>query len=462
VVRNTRALETLGSHLFCGTCETSLPHPPLTVPGAESTLSLSRWLGPPRPEHAETNETDSSISREPAGGLPEMPSPSRSDTDACPKGVASAQETGHGKSIATPDDPTKLVSTVRPQQDAAPTDALAGREFIPEISLSEYINQFRYEPPNEPQEVTMHGDAAPVKPATAIADLETPLPAKTAAAIRAPLIADVDFQVPLDFGSVGSSELPSDSSGSLVIDESLGKKADLQPSIPADLSVPGLRDSSEITEPFEAADDSGRRWQIWVAAGVVAAIAALGAARILNMQSQNTDSLIALKQPLSMDKESTAAAEMPKTRVPLGEDRNSLTGQALTGGKDSAVSVSAAAANSISASHRKATANDNPDAPVELANRYLRGKGVPRSCEKAMLLLQSAAAKANVRACNRLASMYAIGTCVPRDRIQAYRWLESALAADPHNEWALQNRDLTLHQMTAEERSRVENGWLMQ
>ena len=107
-------------------------------------------------------------------------------------------------------------------------------------------------------------------------------------------------------------------------------------------------------------------------------------------------------------------------------------------------SLNATAANRNAASHRKATANSNPDAPVELADRYIVGKGVPRSCETAVRLLQSAAAKANVRACNRLASMYAIGICVPRDRIQAYRWLGSALAADPHNEWALLNRDLTL------------------
>ena len=248
MVRNTHVLETLGVRLFYGTCETSLPHFPLTVPGAESTLNLSRirWLGPPRSEQEDTNKTDSSISREPTGGLLERPSPSTSDTAGCPKGVASAQETGHGKSIATPDDPTKLVGTVAPQQDATPTDALAGREFIPEISLSEYISQFHYEPPSDPQEVTMHGDAAPVKAAASIADLETPLAAKTVVAVPA-LIADVDFQVPLDLGSAGSSELPSDSSGTLVIDKSLGKKADLQPSILADPSVPGLRDSSKIT-----------------------------------------------------------------------------------------------------------------------------------------------------------------------------------------------------------------------
>ena len=179
-------------------------------------------------------------------------------------------------------------------------------------------------------------------------------------------------------------------------------------------------------------------------------------------QPLGTPSPIALKQPLSTDKENTAVAEMPKTPAALNEDRNSLTRPAPTSGKDSALSVNALAANSIAASHWRATANDNPDAPVELANRYLWSKGVPRGCEKAMLLLQSAAAKANVRARNRLASMYAIGTCVPRDRIQAYRWLESALSADPHNEWALQNRDLTLRQMTAEERSRVKNKRLMQ
>ena len=101
---------------------------------------------------------------------------------------------------------------------------------------------------------------------------------------------------------------------------------------------------------------------------------------------------------------------------------------------------------------RKATAKDNPDAPVDLANQYLRDDGVPRGCEKAMLLLRTAAAKRNVRARNRLASMYAVGTCVQRNRVQAYRWLRSALAVDLSNYWAQQNRDLIWQQMTLEER----------
>ena len=82
---------------------------------------------------------------------------------------------------------------------------------------------------------------------------------------------------------------------------------------------------------------------------------------------------------------------------------------------------------------------------------------MPGGCSKAMPLLNAAAAKGNARARNRLASMYAIGSCVPRDPVQAYRWLVAALDADPHNQWAQQNRDLMLRQMTAEQRSQIQS-----
>jgi hypothetical protein len=100
----------------------------------------------------------------------------------------------------------------------------------------------------------------------------------------------------------------------------------------------------------------------------------------------------------------------------------------------------------------KATAKGNPDAPVQLADMYVKGDGVPRSCEQAVVLLKTAAEKENARARNRLASMYATGTCVPRNRLEAYRWLRSALDANPNSEWARQNRDLIWQQMTPDER----------
>lgn len=101
----------------------------------------------------------------------------------------------------------------------------------------------------------------------------------------------------------------------------------------------------------------------------------------------------------------------------------------------------------------KATAKGNPDAPVRLADMYVKGDGVPRSCEQALVLLKTAAAKQNARARNRLAVMYNNGTCVQRNRVQAYRWLSSALAADPNSHWARENRDLIWEQMTPEERA---------
>jgi hypothetical protein len=104
----------------------------------------------------------------------------------------------------------------------------------------------------------------------------------------------------------------------------------------------------------------------------------------------------------------------------------------------------------------KATAKGNPAAPVRLAAMYVRGDGVPRSCEQAMVLLKGAAQKENAMARNRLAFMYSSGICVQRNRVEAYRWLSSALVADPNSEWAQQNRDLLWRQMTPEERTLAE------
>jgi TPR repeat protein len=105
---------------------------------------------------------------------------------------------------------------------------------------------------------------------------------------------------------------------------------------------------------------------------------------------------------------------------------------------------------------RAAMRRGDADAPVSLANMYLEGKDVSRSCDQALTLLETAAAQPNARARNRLAALYAIGTCVQRDRVQAYRWLNSALAVDHNNSWAQQNLDQTWRQMTSQERSMAE------
>ena len=101
----------------------------------------------------------------------------------------------------------------------------------------------------------------------------------------------------------------------------------------------------------------------------------------------------------------------------------------------------------------KATSRGNPEAPVRLADMYIKGNGVPKSCEQALVLLRSAATKENAPARNRLAALYANGTCVARDRVKAYELMTSALAADPSSEWAKENRMALLNQMTPQERA---------
>ena len=66
----------------------------------------------------------------------------------------------------------------------------------------------------------------------------------------------------------------------------------------------------------------------------------------------------------------------------------------------------------------KATSRGNPDAPVRLADMYIKGNGVPKSCEQALVLLRAAAMKENAPARNRLAALYANGTCVTRDPVR--------------------------------------------
>ena len=104
----------------------------------------------------------------------------------------------------------------------------------------------------------------------------------------------------------------------------------------------------------------------------------------------------------------------------------------------------------------KSTAKGNADAPVMLADMYMKGDGVPRSCEQAVVLLKTAAEKENARARNRLASMYATGNCVQRNRVEAYRWLSSALVANPHSDWAQQNKNLIWQQMTPQEQAEAQ------
>ena len=465
MVCNACGHETQDSHLFCGTCGTSLPHPPFAVPGAESTLSFTRipQVASARSEQQRTDETEpSKIARAGSGVLVEVTSPSESDTGALSQAVSSAPETAPDKPAAMPETSACLRDAVVPQLESSLPDELPARELVPEISLDEYVRQFHYEPPSEPEEVTMRGDAAPVEAENSVPPLEpTTVPKKTAATVRVP-IANVDALERLGSKSVGPAETPHHSSGFPVIHESPLKKPDLQPAMPAAHSFPRASQTSEVPTGVEAAERSGGRWRVRF---VVAAVAVFAVLAMMEWYAH-----FPVTRAPALDKGNTAALQhpTPTTQSPAEkltptpgtaqkEEQVDTTGTAQPGEKKLAKSQNAGTTVTKVARLRQAAAKGNKDAPVELANLYLKGNGVPRSCDKATLLLKGAAAKGNVRARNQLASMYAIGTCAPRNRVQAYFWLSSALAADPNNYWAQQNRELTWRQMTPEERIQARN-----
>ena len=97
-------------------------------------------------------------------------------------------------------------------------------------------------------------------------------------------------------------------------------------------------------------------------------------------------------------------------------------------------------------------AKGNPEAPIKLANMYIKGDGVSQSCDQAMVLLRSAAAKENAPARSRLGALYATGTCVPRDRVRAYEYMSQAVEANPNAAWARDFRKQLWEHMTPQER----------
>ena len=151
-----------------------------------------------------------------------------------------------------------------------------------------------------------------------------------------------------------------------------------------------------------------------------------------------------------------AALKTKRQQVDKSDDSDAAGKQAIPGGDEMSKAKNASDSAAAAAWLWKATAKGNPDAPVQLADMYINGDGVPRSCEQALVLLKTAAEKENARARNRLAAMYSTGICVQRNRVEAYRWLSSALAANPNSQWAQQNRDLLWQQMNPEERAAAE------
>ncbi len=559
---------------FCGMCGTPLPHRPLTTPGAQSTLNLTRV-----PVESGTASQEKSIS-----------------TNAAVRSHEVASGNG-GRPSAIAD--TTTASSATPVAKTPPA-----KELVPDVPLDEYLQSFRYEPPSDPGEVTMRGDAAPSP------EIEAPAPPPGSTQT---VQADEDQapESPVSSGpvlvarqnSAGTVEHPPMSQPRPAVPDDTVLRLGIEPEAPEekqiqrprflDLNEPakeevpargtgtstivgpsflGLSDAPHIAAETLPPDgdeaERGSHWRGWLAVAIVLIFAALGvmqwraqtgngplqlvkaklyslrhgSAPQTNNQPGATDPLVAdtipkpeqqTVQPTSpaaansnsqvaappasnpttapqsaptatpptttqtaspsvttpkrndavkaqspptignsqsaTPVENTApkavppqtaaaqpdtATSPPKTKRPSTDATDKVgSKQGVPGADEMAKAKDASDATASAAWLWKATAKGNPEAPVQLADMYIKGNGVPRSCEQAVVLLKTAAEKENALARNRLASMYATGNCVQRNRVEAYRWVSAALTANPDSQWAQQNRDLLWNQMTPQEQA---------
>jgi hypothetical protein len=103
-----------------------------------------------------------------------------------------------------------------------------------------------------------------------------------------------------------------------------------------------------------------------------------------------------------------------------------------------------------------ATAPVYDDSQIELAQKYLQGRGVAQDCNRGIRLLRSAASQPNPKAQIKLGALYATGYCVDQDRAEAYRWFAEAHQLQPGNQWIDRNLNTLWSEMTTAERARAQ------
>jgi len=534
VVCSACGFDNPGGMNFCGMCGTPLPHRPLTAPGAQSTLHLTR------------------VPVE--GGIPH-------------DGQVSSTSAGV---LETPIDAASATGEPQNTEPAAANEP-PPVELVPDVPLDEYIQNFRYHPPSDPSEVTMRGDAHVAAPGAVVeqtAAQSSEPPPVTASTASPEAVAPIAEQSSHDVASrLGlDPQAPSEEAVERTrfldlhpADESKpagpGTSTIVGPSFLGLSDAPQLASEADLSEPEQA---SRRGWRMWLAAAVIVLFVGLGLMEWRSQMAQTNNGPVAvlrarlrnwrhnaqppasnqaapaatgatstgsqpemqvqeqakppqnsnapappptaanpapaatLPAPTAATSTAKPAADKPMTASDSPAPEKSVTvpkplSASSSAGNNPPASAAekpkperqpAEAANADAAAKSgvpgaeeldkarnasdsvaaaawlwKATAKGNPYAPVLLADMYIKGDGVPRSCEQAVVLLKTAAEKENARARNRLASMYATGNCVPRNRVEAYRWLSSALTANPNSDWARQNRDLIWQQMTSEERA---------
>ncbi len=153
---------------------------------------------------------------------------------------------------------------------------------------------------------------------------------------------------------------------------------------------------------------------------------------------------------------SEAAATIPQPTA--SSDAGKSAGNISSATDQQRPSATAKTDKAMAASSRNpAPANDQQraDALLLMAQKYLHGLGVPRDCDQGLVYLREAVRQPSAPARSQMGALYATGTCVPQNRVEAYRWFSSAMEVEPTNPWLGRERDTLYGEMTAAERKQL-------
>ena len=190
-------------------------------------------------------------------------------------------------------------------------------------------------------------------------------------------------------------------------------------------------------------------------------------------QSDNadTDKLTTSEPGTSADKQASPAP-IPTNRDSAGSDKVTTVDHQT----DSSETESRASRQAKGADQQRAANSENDNAkgvaaqpkpkPVAasdprqnkmllLGEQYLYGRGVPQSCNQALVYFKSAADEGNAPAMAHLGAMYASGNCVTLNRVTAFQWLARAQNAEPSDQWLQRNMNMLWRDMTPQERAAI-------
>ncbi len=174
-----------------------------------------------------------------------------------------------------------------------------------------------------------------------------------------------------------------------------------------------------------------------------------------------TENLSAEKKPAEPTaEERTAADKLTEGKAALAKaESDAAATAAKTAPKANARAAKAESSESSAVGEEVNAVPPAPaydDSQVEIAQKYLQGRGVAQDCNRGVSLLRSAALQPNPKAQIKLGALYATGHCVSQDRAEAYRWFAEAHQLQPGNQWIDKNLNSLWAAMTPEERGRVQ------